>query len=53
MTMIIFYILFKTFFLKCKGLSDARVVSITIKEYNFAAHLLKRVRKSLKSISDE
>ena len=36
--MISFYILSKGFFLKRKGLSDARVVSITKKEYGFAVH---------------
>ena len=39
--MISFYILSKRFFLKWKGLSDARVVSITKKEYNFTVHFLK------------
>ena len=36
--MISFYILSERFFLKCKGLFDARVTSITKKEYGFAAH---------------
>ena len=34
--MIKFYILSKRFFLNRKGLSDARVASITKKEYGFA-----------------
>ena len=38
--MIIFYIFSKRFFVKCKGLSDAGVVSITKKEYGFAVHFL-------------
>ena len=40
MVMIGFYILYKIFFLKHKGLSDARVASITKKEYGFAVHFL-------------
>ena len=48
--MISFYILFKRFFLKRKGLSDARVASVTKKECGFAVHFCK---KSLKSISDK
>ena len=39
-SMISFYILSERFFLKRKGLSDARVVSITKKEYDFAAQFL-------------
>ena len=35
-----YYILSKRFFLKCKGLFDARVASITKKEYGFAVHFL-------------
>ena len=35
-----FYILSKIFFLRREELSDARVVSITKKEYGFAVHLL-------------
>ena len=35
-----FYILSKIFFLKCEELSDARVVSITKKEYAFAVYFL-------------
>ena len=38
--MISVYILFKRFFLKRKGLSDAIVVSITNKEYGFSVHFL-------------
>ena len=38
--MISFYILSIWFFLKRKGLSDARVASITKKEYGFAVHFL-------------
>ena len=38
--MINFYILSKRFFLKHEELSDARVVSITTKEYGFAVHFL-------------
>ena len=36
--MISFYILFERLFLKYKGLSGARVVSFTKKEYGFAVH---------------
>ena len=36
--MISFHILSKTIILKRKGLSDARVGSITKKEYGFAVH---------------
>ena len=38
--MISFYILSKNFSLKREGLSDARVASITKKEYSFAVHYL-------------
>ena len=38
--MIKFYNLFERFFLKCKGLSDVRVVVITKKEYVFPVHFL-------------
>ena len=38
--MISFYILSTRFFLKRKGLSDARVASIIKKEYGFAVHFL-------------
>ena len=51
--MISFYILSKRFFLKREELSDARVASITKKEYGFAVHFLKRFIRSLKSISDK
>ena len=40
--MINFYILSKRFFLRCKGLSDARVKLIIKKEYGFAVHFLRR-----------
>ena len=50
--MIIFYIRSKILFLKCKGLSDAKVASITKKEYGFAVHFL-HFTKSWKSICDE
>ena len=39
--MISFDILSKIFFMKLKGSSDGRVVSITKKEYGFAVHFLK------------
>ena len=38
---IIFYVLCKRFFLKPKGLSDAKVVSITKKEHGSAVHFCK------------
>ena len=38
--LISFYILSKRFFLKREELSDARVVSLTRKEYGFAVHPL-------------
>ena len=38
--MIRFCILSKRFFLKRKGLSDARELSINEKEYGFAVHFL-------------
>ena len=38
--MISFYIPSKIFFLKHKGLSDARKASMTKKEYGFAVHFL-------------
>ena len=38
--MISFYILSKRFFLKCKGLSEARIPPITKKEYGFVVHFL-------------
>ena len=37
-TMTSFYIISKRFILKPKGLSDARVASVTQKEYIFAVH---------------
>ena len=48
-----FYFLSKRFFLKREGLSDARVASVTKKEYDFAAYFSQRFKKSLKWISDE
>ena len=48
-----FCILSEKSFLKCKGLFDARVASITKKENGFSVHFLLRFMKSLKSISDE
>ena len=50
--MVSFYILSKRFFLKRKGLSDARVASVTKKEYGFAVHFLQKLLKYLNSISD-
>ena len=44
--MINFYILSKEFFLKCKELSDARVASITKKEYGFSVDFLQKFIKS-------
>ena len=41
--MISFYIISKRFFLKRKGLSDARVASITKKEYGFAVKSSKPI----------
>ena len=38
--MITFYIISKRLFPKCKGLSDARLASVTKKEYSFALHFL-------------
>ena len=35
-----FYVLYNKLFLKLEGLSDARVVSFTKKEYGFAVHFL-------------
>ena len=40
LVMISFYILSEILFLKCKGLSDARVVSITKNKYGFAVNFL-------------
>ena len=47
------FINFERFFLKLKGLSDGKVISLTQKEYFFAVHFLQIFIKSLKSISDE
>ena len=41
MVIISFYIFFKKLFLKREGLSDARVTSITKKEYGFSTYLVK------------
>ena len=38
-----FYLLSKRFFLKRKGLSDAKVVTITKKEYGFAVHFFAEI----------
>ena len=46
--MISSHILSIRFFLKCKGLSDARVTSITKKEYGFAVHFFVKINKILK-----
>ena len=51
--MISFYILSERFFLKHKRLSDAKVASITKKEYGFAVHISYKFKTFLKSISDE
>ena len=51
--MISLYILSTRFFLKCKGLFDAIVATITEKEHSFAVLFLQRFIKSLKSVSDE
>ena len=40
-----FYIVSKRFFQKRKGLSDARVESITKKEYGFAVHFFVKIHK--------
>ena len=48
-----FYILSERFFLKHKELLDAKVVSVTKKEYGFAVHFLKRFINTIKSVSDE
>ena len=45
--MISFYILTTGFFLKCKGLSDVREVSITKKEYGFPVHFFIKIHKVL------
>ena len=44
--MINFYILSKRLILKREGLSEARVASITKKEYGFTVHVLQRFIKS-------
>ena len=51
-SMIGFYIS-KRFLLKGEGLSNARVASITKKEYGLAVRFLERFIKSPKSIFDE
>ena len=51
--MISFYIILNRFYLKSKRLSDARVVSITKKEYGFALHFLQIFTNFLDLVSDE
>ena len=51
--MISFYIPSKRLFQKRKGLSDAKVVSITKKKYGFGVHFLEKLMKFLNLISDE
>ena len=46
--MISFYILFKKFILKRKGLSDAGETSITKGEYSFAVHFYVKILKIFK-----
>ena len=46
--MIRFYILSKRLRLKCKKLSDARVASITKKEYYFEIHFFITIHKVLR-----
>ena len=46
--MISLYILSKKLFLKREGLSDARVASITEKEYGFAVHFFVKIHKVFK-----
>ena len=48
-----FYILPKTLCLILKGLSEARVVSFTKKEYGFVVHFFERFIKSLQLIYAE
>ena len=45
--MIVFYIFSKRFFLKCKGLPDARVISITKNEYGFSVDFFVKIHKVL------
>ena len=45
--MISFHVLSKSFFLKNEGLSDARVASVTKKEYGFAVHFFVKIHKVL------
>ena len=42
------YILSIRFFLKCKGLSNARVASATKKEYGFVKHFFVKIHKVIK-----
>ena len=51
--MISFYIVSKSFSLKCKGLADGKVASITKKEYGVAVLFMWKLVRSLRSISDE
>ena len=46
--MISFYILSERFLLKRKGLSDARVASITKKEYGFGVIFFVKIHKVFK-----
>ena len=46
--MIRFYISFKRFFMKCKGLFDAKVISITKKEYGFCSTLSAKIHEVFK-----
>ena len=46
--MISFYILSKRFFLKCEGLSDVRVASITKQEYGSAVLFFVKIDKVFK-----
>ena len=47
------YYMLERFFLNLKGLSDARVASLTKKEYDSEVHFLWILMKSLELISDE
>ena len=51
--MISFYILSKKLFIKRKGFSDARVISITKKDYVFPVHFLLRFITTSWPKSDE
>ena len=47
--MISFYTISKRIFLKHKGISHTRVISITQKEYAFAVYFFVKVYKGIKS----